>query len=221
MSLTLFPLVFILAIGGLVTFALLGTFLVKALGKSGNGSRSVDLEELGSEGRKLLRPLKQDREEIQKIIDSNRDKPHIQSLGQEVLRDVDGLIDQAARLALRASALKKLMKGKGKAEQAVNDLKDRLKNASSESERSAYEDALAARAGEIKSYDSVQAARGKVEAAILQAHARVSEIKSLLIASAVQTNVQTQETEELRRMVDRLQSMRTTLDEAEALLQDT
>jgi DNA repair exonuclease SbcCD ATPase subunit len=195
----------------------LGVVLFALVSRRKDPSALPDPDELGAFGRKLLRPLRQDREEIAKLIERHRDKPHIQAVGAEVLKDVDGLIAQAARLALKAKDLQKLSRGQTKAEAALDDLQSRMDKATTEVERAAYRDALEAKKGELNSYSSVQEAKGKVEASILQAHARISEIKSLLIASAVRTSVDDSESHDLREKVGRLQALRSSLDEAETL----
>lgn len=195
----------------------LGGLILALATRSKDPNALPDSEELGAFGRKLIRPLKQDREEIAKLIERHRDKPHIQAVGAEVLKDVDGLIAQAARLALKAKDLQKLSKGQTKAEAALDDLQARLDKATTEVEKAAYQDALEAKKGELNSYSVVQESRGRMEASIMQAHARISEIKSLLIASAVRSSVDDAEAQDLRDKVGRLQALRSSLDEAESL----
>lgn len=216
----------LILIGGgaaLLGFQILGLGLlaagVVALAFPNRAARpDYDPEELGAEGRKLLRPLRKERDAIESLVKASPDNAALSGVGKEAVADADVLIAGAAKLILRRNEIKKLARGKAKAALDLKSLEEAAQQAATDVERDSLERAAEARRGEIQQYEKVEQAMAQLEAKVREAHTALAELRAKLAAGAVESALGQVEASELDGLTLRLKSLSQSYQEAEEFL---
>ena len=175
--------------------------------------------EISAEGRTMLRPIKELREEIAGYVRSFSDRPEISVIGGEALREADTLIAHTERLVDVRDDLTKALKGRAAAKRELARLRKRAKSSVSEAESRSLRSAVEARENEIERYKTVDAAMRRLVSNLQEAEAALSEIKARLATGAVGAQTDGLDTDDLAGMVSRLRTLSTSFDEAEEMME--
>lgn len=175
--------------------------------------------EISAEGRMMLRPIKELREDIAGYVRSFSDRPEISVIGGEALREADALIAHAERLVDVRDDLMKALKGRTVAKRELARLRKRAKSSASEKESQSLRSAVEARETEIERYEAVDAAMRSLVSNLHEAETALGEIKARLATGAVGAQAVGLETDDLAGMVSRLRSLSTSFDEAEDMME--
>ncbi|MCH8978554.1 MAG: hypothetical protein IH945_04840 [Armatimonadetes bacterium] len=175
--------------------------------------------EISAEGRTLLRPIRELREDIAGYVRSFSDRPEISVIGGEALREADALIAHTERLVDVRDDLTKAMKGRKEAERELARLRRRTKSSVSEAESESLRSAVEARETEIERYRTVDTAMRRLVDNLHEAEAALSEIRARLATGAVGAQTVGLETDDLAGMVSRLRTLSRSFDEAEQMME--
>ena len=174
---------------------------------------------ISAEGRAMLRPIKDLRNDIAGYVSSFSDRPRISVIGGEALREADTMIAHAERLVDVHDDLIKSLSGRSAAEEELARLKERRESSASSEESESLGSAVAAREAEIGRYRSAEDALRHLTENLREAEAALSEIKARLASVAVSAQTDDLGTDDLAGMVSRLRTLSTSFDEAEEMIE--
>ncbi len=179
--------------------------------------RAAELE-VSNENRARFAPIKSVCREIDDLVARNAQNPAVKVIGAEARAEADGVLRHAARLlALRDKALKSAH-GLHVAKRALSDLESEQAGAGGEEQRSTLESAIEARKVEIAHYGDAEASVERIDAALKQAEAALSELKARIVVAASEPAGIGDGTSELSESLARVRSLTKSFDEAEQLV---
>lgn len=207
-----------LAIGIIVFIAWIGVLAISSM-RAGAASRLEDPTELmDAESRSKFVPIRRLVEEIDSVVRDHQGSPSIKVVGGEARNEAERIKSQTAEALATRTELRKSLRGRTAAETELNDLQSKLHAAQSDDERDALQGAIAARTEEIAHYDSISDSVARIDAAVKQAQAALSEMKAKLATGASGERAEATDTEGLRETVSRLKALSVSYDEAEQTL---
>lgn len=203
-------LAFIVAIGNLAILSIKETSAKRAV---------MDTEDLSNEDRTLISPIRRLRNEIDELVQSNKQNVSISVVGAEALGEADHILKQTAKtLALRRQ-LKKSAANRTQTARELDSLRDDISRAESPEERATLQAALEARETESSHYENAAEAIEHIDSHLRQAEAALSEMKARLATAAAGTAGAAPATE-LEETIGRLKSLGTSLEESEQWLKE-
>jgi hypothetical protein len=174
---------------------------------------------LDPESRTLFAPVRRLTAEIEEIVSRNRDSAAIRTVGGEAETEARRIRDQIAHALTIRGELKRALRGQSLAERETNELGDRLKAATSDEERAALENAVAARQLELQHYLTVQSTLVKIDGGVEQAKAALSEMRARLsVGASGERAAEAVDSDDLRDTIGRMKALSVSFDEAEELL---
>ena len=204
----------LLLIGG---FGLVGSMALRSMKES---SALRDIDDVSEDSKRLLKPLKSQMEDIEKIIADNSERPIVSVIGKQALQEGQSIVNHADRIVAAYEKLKGTIKAQNAAKVELQDLERRLELAESEAESAALEMAIHAKAKEIERYEFAQEAIDKLESKIREADAAMTEIKARLASTAVAPQAYSLDSGEIEGMVSRLRSLSESFDETQQMLEN-
>ena len=196
-----------------------GIGLFTNFAQKGKVSRQDDPADMGAEARWLLRPIRELREGLAKIVQQSANSPEVGVIAQEAIVEADGIYQKAIELVRAREGLKKSLKGRGEAETNLGRLERQLATAGSDGEKTALESAVAARKEEIAAYDSAQGRVQEIDSRLNQAEATLAELKAKLMTGMVGVGTVEGHQDEFNEMVQRLKTLGQSFEEAQGMLE--
>jgi len=187
--------------------------------QKGKLQRQDDPADMGAEARWLLRPIRELREGLAKIVQQSASSPEVGVIAQEAIVEADGIYAKAIELVRAREGLKKSLKARGEAETNLGRLQRQLAAAASDGEKSALESAVAARTEEIAAYDSAQSRVQEIDSRLNQAEATLAELKAKLMTGMVGVGTVEGHQDEFNEMVQRLKTLGQSFEEAQDMLE--
>lgn len=181
------------------------------LAKAGSRPPAPDEGEITSSARALVRPMEQDLAEMRRVMAMHPDAPHIQAVGAEMALEVEGVIQRALGLSRKINELKQLLRGQTRAEMELRRLEANPRHRA----------AASAKREELGRYEEAELAIHTLEESIARLQGGVSGLKSSLLAAAVRQSAAHQETGSMDELRNQLESLRTSMAEAESFVQQT
>ena len=180
----------------------------------GRSRKGPHMSELGPEGRRLYRPVKAIRDEIQTLANSGA-RPNVKTVAKSALEDADKMLACTAQLLIRRREIAALIKSHKAAEADIARIEKRLAGAASESEQDARKQALEFRRDEVSRLGEAEKALVQIDSRIAQAEAALAQLKSLLTAGSVSMEAVEAQADQLGGLTNRLESLNRTFEEAE------
>ena len=176
--------------------------------------------ELSSEGRALVRPIKELRAQIAKIVDSYSDRPEITVIGKEALIEADALIEHTGKLIVVYDQITSSLRGRSEAEHDIKEIAKKIEGTEDGQLKDALVSSAVARQNEINQYKASEETKVRIVAKVKLAEVALYEIKSKLSAGAIGAEPDDLQQDELAGMVSRLKSLSASFDEAEEMVKD-
>ncbi|AIE83866.1 hypothetical protein [Fimbriimonas ginsengisoli] len=174
---------------------------------------------LDPESRTMFGPIRRLTNEIEELVDRNKESAVIRTVGREAITEARRIRDQIARALAARGELKRTLRGRSSAEREVASLDERMSAATSEEEKSSLAGAAEARKLEVSHYSTVEEALTRIDAGVRQAEAALSEMKArLTVGASGERAAAAGQDDELRATIGRLKALSVTYDEAEQVL---
>lgn len=176
--------------------------------------------DVSSEGRAILRPLKEMRGQIAKLVESFSDRAEISVIGREAIKEADALIEHTGKLVDVYDQIVTSLRGQSKAELEIKKLAKQIEDAEDGPYKEALVSSAVTRQNELDHYAKSEETKQRIVTKVKQAEMALYEIKSKLSVSAVGAETDDLHDDELEGMVSRLKSLSASFDEAEELVKD-
>ncbi|HMS54536.1 MAG TPA: hypothetical protein PKA27_03975 [Fimbriimonadaceae bacterium] len=206
------PMIAIVGLGGLVLSGLMwSAHRAKAL------RAASSFDEISPNDRVYLRPIRRLRDEIEALVLENSKSPAIKVIGGEAIQEANGILSHSIQLLKTRASLRKVLSQKGDPNSEINTLQNQIAEAASGEEKSNLELALNARQLELSHYGEIEGIIDRVDGAITQAQAALSEMKAR-IAVAAAGDKEGESSSEIEDTITRLRSLTKSFDEVEELM---
>lgn len=192
---------------------------IQSIAESGRRSGVPDLSEMSAESRILIRPLRELREQIERLVQMNADMPSVRVVGREALAEADKIVEHSLKLGELRTELKKTLRGKSEAEVGLENLRRKLEIAATDEERDALASAVKAHEEEIAHYATIEASIAQVDSRLRSTEAALSELKTRIAVGAAGARAEALHEHEMSDVVTRLKSLSKSFGEAETMLQ--
>ena len=184
-----------------------------------SGARNHE-SSVSSEGRALLRPIKELRGQIAKIVGAYSDRPEITVIGKETLIEADALIEHTGRLVVVYDQITSSLRGQREAEQDIKEMAKKIEGTEDGPLKDALVSSAVASQNELNRYKQGEETKVRIVAKVKLAEVALSEIKAKLSTGAIGAEPDDLQQDELAGMVSRLKSLSASLDEAEEMVKD-
>lgn len=194
-----------------------GNMAILSIKETSKRRADLELEDLSNEDRALLSPIRRLRNEIQGLVESNKQNVSISVVGAEALSEADHILKQSAKTLSLRRQLKRSASSRSQTQKELEALRTDIEKAETQQERNTLQAALEAREAEIGHYRNAGEAIERIDSHLRQAEAALSEMKARLGSVAVGSSEAAGESE-LEETIGRLKSLGASLDESEEWL---
>ena len=201
-------------------FCGMGYFGMTYKSKHSASNEPLGLESVDQTTRSRLRPIIRLREEIFAILDDSHDDFIISAMDMDVRTEVNSAMTHSIETAKQKRQTQKLMNTLYASQLAVDELREKLKNATDDDIKQSAQTALNSRLSEKKNYDDLEAATKKMDANLDQTEAMLAELRSKIVmakASNTESNEDSQK-QQLEDMTTRLRTLTKTMEESTEIL---
>jgi len=178
------------------------------------GQTPLSADGLSVDSIALFKPVQRIAREIEEVVTSDGSLAAVRGMAQAEVRRIE---EQVLKALNNRDHLRSSVRDQGSAEADLERLEKLLQGELSESERSSYESALAARKTELHHYQKARRAMASIEDSVREAQAALSELKAKLTAAKLEPATGAADTD-LRETLGQLQSFSVTVDEVKNLL---
>jgi ElaB/YqjD/DUF883 family membrane-anchored ribosome-binding protein len=176
-------------------------------------------EAMDPDSRALFAPIRRLTKEIEELVERNRDTSLMRTVGAEARDEAQRIRQQVAHALQVRGELKRALRGKSVAAQEADELETKASSALTEAERDALSGAAEARRLELTHYETVEQTLARIDGAVRQAEAALSEIRArLAVGTSGERAAQAEQSDDLRDTVSRLKALSLSVDEAEHML---
>ncbi len=209
------------AIAAIALIAWIGMLALTAMRQTAAVRADDPTEAMDAESRTLFVPIRRLTNEIEELIDRNRDSALMRTVGSEARDEARRIREQVAHALKVRGELKRALRGRSTASQDASELAAKAASAASETERAALESAAEARRLELGHYTTVEDALARIDGGVRQAEAALSEIRArLAVGASGERAAQADQSDDLRETVSRLKALSLSVDEAEQMLRE-
>lgn len=214
----------------LVVGALSGVWLVAGLGMvvgaagmfwqmaQDNKGKLPHPSDMDGESRRLLRPIREGQEALDRLAVHEGSAPEVRVIAQEAAADARLLMEKAVALIERRKDLKRILTLRRRAKLDLSRLEGQIEEAEPH-ERESLEKLANARRETIAHYDKAHGMIDEIEDRLADARIAVEDLRARLEIKAAMDELAPHEAEdELSPLVHRLQSLRASFEEADQTL---
>lgn len=205
-------------IAGFIAFAVAGMVDLARASKDNDPTLTgvAKLDELNPSLRQQIRPLMKTQEEIQTLLDRNRDNPILSVLSFEIDNEVRQVIAQSADLLVARGKLRKMMFGIAAAKNKLQSLEAKRQTETDSHVARSIDEAIAARRKEVENYEKLRLVDQRIEAALVSAESSLSEMRSRVVKTLAETADSEREynRQELAEMARRLETLSQTMEQS-------
>lgn len=178
-----------------------------------------DANAVSNENRARIAPIRRFHREIAELVAAHQSSPAVKVIGAEAIQESQSILNQAVRMLQIRDSLSKTLHTQSENERERAEMEMRLASAGPE-ERDILEAALRARQLESEHFGPAKAGIERIDLALRQSEAALSELKTRLAVSASHSlDVQSADSD-LSETLSRLKSLGTSLEEAEGMLKE-
>ena len=183
---------------------------------SRNNSGTEDFPTLSFDSQNLYRPIRSLRRSIIDAVQSSQD-PAVHAMSDSVVEELNDAHDRVVMALQTRDQLRKASEGVLTAQADMDRLAKARDAAESHQEKLSFTKAYEAKTNELAEYDKAKVIIKKIENEIELTKASLSELKAKLAVSGASTNA-TERAEDLRTTLGSLETIQSSVDEAQIML---